>query len=96
MPLCFGKVHSQNITFSGNDVSLEKVFSVIKQQAGYVVMYNKQLIRDKQPVSISAKDMPLGEFLDKVLKGQSLNYRISVETIFLSAQPAAAEAPWRM
>lgn len=88
-----GNALSQNITFSGNDVPLEKVFSVIKQQAGYVVMYNKQLIRDKQPVSISAKDMPLGEFLDRVLRGQSLNYRISVETIFLSEKTAGPQAP---
>ncbi|GEP97826.1 SusC/RagA family TonB-linked outer membrane protein [Chitinophaga cymbidii] len=83
-----GNVRSQHITFSGNNVPLEKVFSVIKEQAGYVVMYNKQLIRDKEPVSISAKNMPLGEFLDKVLKDRSLNYRISVETIFLSGKPA--------
>ena len=88
-----GNALSQNITFSGNDVPLEKVFSVIKEQSGYVVMYNKQLIRDKQPVNIDARNMPLGEFLDRVLNGQSLNYRISVETIFLSAKPAAQPAP---
>lgn len=87
-----GNVLSQHITFSGNNVPLEKVFSVIKEQAGYVVMYNKQLIRDKQPVNISASNMPLGEFLDKVLKDRQLNYRISVETIFLSEKPADKQA----
>ncbi|WP_298717055.1 SusC/RagA family TonB-linked outer membrane protein [Chitinophaga sp.] len=87
-----GNVLSQHITFTGNNVPLEKVFSVIKEQAGYVVMYNKQLIRDKQPVNISASHMPLGEFLDKVLKDRQLNYRISVETIFLSEKPAGEQA----
>ena len=30
---------SQTVTFSGRDVSLEKVFNVIKQQTDYVVFF---------------------------------------------------------
>ncbi|UYQ95746.1 SusC/RagA family TonB-linked outer membrane protein [Chitinophaga horti] len=84
------KVASQRITFSGKEVPLEKVFSAIKKQAGFVVMYNKSLLKNRPPVTIDARDMPLPAFLDEVLKNQPLKYRISVQTIFLSEKPVEA------
>lgn len=83
---------SQTVTFSGKSVPLPKVFSVIKKQTGYVVFGNSSLLKDAVPVSLETHNMPLTEFLDLVLKQQSLDYKVSGKTIILShhAAPDAA------
>ena len=43
---------SQTITWSGKNVSLEKVFSVIKKQTGYFVFYNQRFLKDARKVSL--------------------------------------------
>src|SRR5438270_67839 len=60
---------SQTVTFSGKNVSLEKIFSIIKKQTGYVVFYDYNLVDGSQPVTISVKNQPLNEFLSQALKG---------------------------
>jgi TonB-linked SusC/RagA family outer membrane protein len=76
-------VNSQNITLSGKNLNLENIFSVIKNQTGYAVFYNVELISAAKPVSLSVKKMPLAGFLELVLKDQNLEARISGKTISL-------------
>jgi TonB-linked SusC/RagA family outer membrane protein len=77
------KVVSQTVSFSGHDVPLEKVFSTIEQQTGYVVFCDYALLKDARPVTMVAKDLPLEEFLMNVLKGQALDYSITKKTIVI-------------
>ncbi len=84
---------SQRITFSGKDVSLEKVFSVIKRQTGYAVMYNADHLEKARPVSIKATNIPLEGFLQQVLNGQPFEYSIENTTIFISRKAAAVADP---
>ncbi|HEY8894667.1 MAG TPA: TonB-dependent receptor plug domain-containing protein, partial [Niastella sp.] len=81
------KVFSQPVTFSGKDVPLKNVFNVVKQQTGYVFFFDEALLRGAKPVTISAKNMQLEEFLKEVLKTQPLKYSIQGKTIFLSEAP---------
>lgn len=74
---------AQTVTFSGKDVPLEQVFSVIKQQTGYVVAYDYGMLNGAKPVSLSAKDLPLQDFLNQALHGQSLDFIIKKKTIFI-------------
>ncbi|WEK37004.1 MAG: SusC/RagA family TonB-linked outer membrane protein [Candidatus Pseudobacter hemicellulosilyticus] len=74
---------SQTITWSGRDVSLNKLFNVIKQQTGYGVFGNASLLKQSRKVSISAVEMPLADFLNLALKEQPLTYRILDKTIVL-------------
>lgn len=74
---------SQNITLSGKNVALKKVFVAIKQQTGFVVFYNNSDLDGTNPVTLSVFDMPLPEFLDIMLKGQPLAYKIEDKTIML-------------
>lgn len=74
---------SQSITFSGKGVSLEKVFSEIKHQTGYVVWGKSELLHNAHPVTLSAKQMPLTDFLDVLLQDQSIRYKIAGNTIML-------------
>ncbi len=61
----------------------------MEKQTGFVFFYNKQLLTSTKPVTVSAQNMPLGEFLQLVLKDQPLNYRIEGKTITLSRKPEA-------
>lgn len=80
---------SQTITFSGKDVPLAKVFTAIEKQTGYNIFANKGLLKEIKPVSLSAKDMPLKEFLDAALRNQPIDYEINNRTIFIKKKPAA-------
>ncbi len=82
------KTHSQTITFSGKEVPLSKVFSVVKQQTGYVFFYNKDILRDGANINVQAKDQPLESFLRNVLQGQQLDYSIEDKVIIISRKPA--------
>jgi len=64
--------------------SLSSVFSTIEKQTGYYVMYSSRTIQSAVPVSITATNMPLKEFLEKVLTPQSLNYTIDEKTILVT------------
>ena len=87
---------SQTVTFSGKDVPLQKVFSVIKDQTGYVVFYDYAVLDGSRPVTVSVKDIPLQSFLAQVLKGQQLDYTIKKKTIFIKKQiTIAAPANWQ-
>ncbi|HWV66329.1 SusC/RagA family TonB-linked outer membrane protein, partial [Chitinophaga sp.] len=87
------KVSSQRITFTGKNVPLRQLFAEIKKQSGFVVMYNRHLLENEPSANISAINMPLPQFMEKILEGKPLRYRISVQTIFLSARPAVSAQP---
>lgn len=82
---------SQSITYSGKEIPLEKIFSTIEQQTGYVVFYNKKLLEGAKTVTLSVDKIPLAEFLQLLLKDRPLQYLIEKESILIShkAQPAA-------
>jgi len=85
---------SQTISYSGRDVPLKKVFSVIKKQTGYVVFYDQGWIENANPVTISASNQPLDGFLQQLLKDYPLDFTIEGRTIILSRkQPTATFQP---
>lgn len=86
--LISAKGFSQTITFSGKNVSLQTVFSAIKKQTGYAVMYNADQLGKSKPVNVKAVNVPLENFLKQVLNGQPFEYAIENTTIFISAKPA--------
>jgi TonB-linked SusC/RagA family outer membrane protein len=83
---------SQTVTFSGKDVSLEKVFHVIKQQTEYVVFFDYSALEGTKPITLNVRNIPLKDFLDQALRGQSLGYRIKKKTIFITKLPAVVSS----
>lgn len=75
---------SQSVTMSGNNIPLEKTFSTIRTQTGYLVFCDRQLLSEAAPVSVAATNMPLNQFLELIFKNQSLQYLIREQTIFVS------------
>ncbi|MGN6420878.1 MAG: SusC/RagA family TonB-linked outer membrane protein [Pseudobacter sp.] len=82
---------SQTVTLSAKDISLRKVFSIVKEQTGYVVFGNSGLFNNTKPVSVNVEKMPLTAFLNLVFTNQPLSYSIDGKTIFIAAQQVAAE-----
>lgn len=80
--------HAQTVTLSGKSIPIKKVFTEIKLQTGYVVFSNINTISDTRSVSLSARDMPLKEVLDIILKDLPVTYLIKDKTIVLSRKPA--------
>jgi TonB-dependent starch-binding outer membrane protein SusC len=75
------KIQSQTVTFSGENIPLEKLFNIIKKQTGYFIVYNKEQVQSAPPVSIKAKKKPLKAFIDEILKNQEFEYTIEENTI---------------
>ncbi len=82
---------SQNITFSGKNVPLEKVFTEIKKQTGYRIIYNNAILAGTKPVTIDAANKPLADFLQMVLKEQPLSFKIASKTILLTRKASDRE-----
>ncbi len=86
------KTRSQQISFSGNNVLLEKVFAAIKQQSNYSFFYDYEILRNATPVSIDVSNASIPEVLRLVLKDQPLTFTISSNVIVINKK----EAPGQM
>lgn len=81
---------SQTITLTGKNLSLQKIFSEVKKQTGYIVFANKELLENTKAVSIDANRMPLQEFMNRALSGQSLSFIVEDKTIVLMRSPTVS------
>ncbi len=86
------KAVSQTVSFSGKKVALVKAFTAIESQTGFTVFASKGLLKEANPVSIAATDMPLADFLTSIFEGQPLDYEIKSKTIFIKRKKSAPVA----
>ncbi|WP_207515344.1 SusC/RagA family TonB-linked outer membrane protein [Longitalea luteola] len=97
LTITFLQVHaaglSQTVTFSGNNILLEKVFAVIKQQTGYTFLYTADVIKDAKKVSLHVKDAALEEVLGLALKDQQLGYHIANKTVIIRKKEPETKQP---
>jgi TonB-dependent starch-binding outer membrane protein SusC len=82
---------SQTVTISGNNIQLEKVFTAIKQQTGYMFLYTADAIKGTKKVSLHVKDAALEEVLNLALKDQQLGYHIENKTIIITRKKEPIE-----
>jgi TonB-dependent starch-binding outer membrane protein SusC len=82
---------SQTVTYSGDNILLEKVFTAIKQQTGYLFLYPADVVKDATKVTLHVKNAPLEEALEQALKGQPLRYMIQNKTIVISKNREAGD-----
>jgi len=77
---------AQSITLSQKNISFEKVFSEIKRQTGYRILYSDKLINDQQAIDVDFKNTPLKDVLEAVLPTHSVGYvLLSNKSIVLQA-----------
>ncbi|HVK49273.1 MAG TPA: SusC/RagA family TonB-linked outer membrane protein [Pseudobacter sp.] len=85
--------YSQTVSFSGKKVPLERVFATVEKQTGYVFFFDEELLRDARPVTITAENVPLEQFLQKLLADQPFRYLFQKRTIVISRKPPELLAP---
>ena len=76
-------VAQDRITFSGDDVTLKKIFTVIKKQTSYLFLYNDELLQNAKKVSINVRNASVEEVLAMILKDQPFDFTIKGKTIFI-------------
>ncbi|SMO56486.1 SusC/RagA family TonB-linked outer membrane protein [Solitalea koreensis] len=69
------------INYSAKNISIKKVFSVIKNQTGYVFFYDALLIETAKPVSIELKNASLEDALQATFKEQPFTWLIEGKTV---------------
>ena len=84
---------AQAVTYSGKDVSLSKVLSVIREQTGYVFFYDRKDLEGLDPVTVSLQDVPLEQALQMIFQSQPLEFELQGNTIFLTRKPTARSLP---
>lgn len=83
---------SQTVSVSGKNLTVREIFNVIEKQTGYLVWGKSEFLDSAKRVTITAQNMQLTAFLDKVVIDQPFTYKIAGNTIILSERPAAAKA----
>lgn len=84
---------AQNLTLSEKNASLEKVFSIIKEQTGYQFWIETKLLSNARPVDIAATNRPLTEVLPLIFKDQQLVYNIVGKIIVVKDKPITIVPP---
>src|SRR5690606_9833639 len=73
--------YAQKITLFQKNISLAKVFNEIRDQSGYLFLYNDKQLGNGKKVTIEAKDASIEEILKQSFKDQLLTYTIIEKTI---------------
>ncbi len=68
---------AQNVTYSGKDVSLKKIFRELNRQTGFGFLYKDSYLKEAKPVNLSVKNVPITDVLDICFANQPLSYEIS-------------------
>ncbi|WP_177192156.1 TonB-dependent receptor [Chitinophaga arvensicola] len=76
--------YAQLLTWSGKNVRVEKIFTIIRNQSGYTVVASREVLNKANPVTMKVENAPIREFLDIMLKDQPLKYVIENKSIFIS------------
>src|SRR5438128_2314638 len=72
---------SQTVSYSGNDLPLKEIFSVIKSQTGFVFFYESNLFDDVQPLTVRWKKVFVEDALNEVCKSRSLMWILEGRTV---------------
>ena len=78
---------AQKITLSVQNIELEEIFTMVKEQTGFSFFYDAAVLKGARRVTVSVKDAPLENFLQQVFEGQPLKYTIRNSTIALLPKP---------
>ena len=88
------KTYSQNVSISYREITIEKVFHLLKQQTGYSFLWNDQLLSKSKTVSVNVKKGTLEEALHQCLKGSQLTYRIGDSIVYIIKETPANLSGW--
>ncbi len=76
----------QRITLSEKNAPLEKVLKKIRRQSGYDFFFDRKVIVQSKPISVSVQGVSLDEAMKSVLNGLPLTYSIKGTTVAIKPQ----------
>ncbi len=79
--------HSQKVTLSAKNTTLQKVFKEINRQTGYQFFYKDELLNKAGKVNINVKDVSVEEALNICFWEMPFSYSIVDRTIVLNTKP---------
>lgn len=82
--------YAQEISFSEKNASLNKIFSIIKQQGHYDFFYKGNAINNIK-VTATVKKASIDEVLTLILKDQPYSYTLVDKTVIIRPKPVVAE-----
>lgn len=74
---------AQNVTLNQKNVTLKRLFTEIRKQTGYNVLWQEGKVNDALKVDAVFDHQPLNKVLDKVLSPNSLSYTLVNQTIVI-------------
>lgn len=74
---------AQNVTLQTKNATLRSVFTEIKNQTGFLVVYRSSQINDSRPVTVSLKNVPLNQAMAEILAGQKLDFEIEDKSVII-------------
>ncbi|MEN5232892.1 SusC/RagA family TonB-linked outer membrane protein [Sphingobacterium faecium] len=78
--------YGQKVSLSEINISLAKVFSLLKKQTGYDFLYGPNLNTTSTKVNIEAKNQELTTVLEHLFDDQPFSYTISDNTVVIKSQ----------
>lgn len=78
------KGFTQNVTLQLKNVSLETLFSHIKEQTGYSFLIDQKVMRKTKRVDVNISNAPLKELLDACILTQGLHYKMVGKVIVVT------------
>ncbi|MFC5046013.1 SusC/RagA family TonB-linked outer membrane protein [Aquimarina hainanensis] len=77
--------YSQNtrISMDINNISVEKVFDLIKKKTEFKIFYKNSEVNLKRKITLKARKQKIGYILDKALKNTNISYKIVDKQIVL-------------
>lgn len=80
--------YAQKMTLSAKQITLKDVFRQIRKQTGYNVLWNVDILKDAQPVTLQVSDATIAEVLTKSFANQPFTYTIRQNTIVITRTPS--------
>jgi TonB-linked SusC/RagA family outer membrane protein len=72
---------AQQVTLNEHNASLESVLKKIRQQTGYDMIFDRQLVLKANPITVNVQDVSVEVALAKVVDGQVLDFTVADKTI---------------
>ncbi len=74
---------SQTITLKGKDIPFQRVVEAIMEQTDYMVVSRQEYLRQAKPVTVDVRGESLDAFLERVFRGQTLQYAVDEKNILI-------------
>ena len=85
--ICHSQAKNDRVTLSFEGLDLDVIFDRLSTQTGYFFSYNSDLLPRGSKYSLSVTDLPIDQFLSRLLVGTNLKYSFYKKQIIVNYVP---------